>query len=471
MKKHFNIVAAFSVICLCLLSEPAGLYATTVDSLDGSGNETQSTARLSADNSLKELSLSSGSLSPAFYYSTTKYTASVPNDVTSVTVNAKVSNSKAVIESITGYENLVVGENTIKVIVVAENGEKAIYTIVVTRLAEGASTPQSNSTASNQEESVGEDEPTADNEQNGNTENTDGNQQQDSFILNLGDRFLIAVGDSYFIPTEAPAEMVPDYITPVELQLNDEVTLPAFQYIDAEGSVPVLETDFYLIFGLGDDGAYGWYQYDRKDRSVQRYIERAVAQSTDADTLALQQSVILYANQAEQLSQKIRLMTYVFLFIVVILLIIMFSVLWSRRDRDYEDDIFDDADDRTDEETIKKEEKEEKELSLIIEPRKTVQLDEANLDSSQEDEEEPDNYEQRSPKKIKRKDSLLAYLGLDDDLPLDYGEEIDDEADIDNTGMQEKKKADLKLEKKKRKHSDEEEDNSENDDIEFIDLN
>ena len=56
-------------------------------------------------------------------------------------------------------------------------------------------------------------------------------------------------------------------------------------------------------------------------------------------------------------------------------------------------------------------------------------------------------------------------------MPLDYGEEIDDEADIDNTGMKEKKKADLKMEKKKRKHSDEEEDNSENDDIEFIDLN
>jgi hypothetical protein len=35
--------------------------------------------------------------------------------------------------------------------------------------------------------------------------------------------------------------------------------------------------------------------------------------------------------------------------------------------------------------------------------------------------------QRKSTKKKKRRDSILAYLGLDDDLPLDYGDVIEDE--------------------------------------------
>jgi len=91
---------------------------------------------MSADNSLKELILSEGALSPAFAGNVVNYTASVPGNVTEVEVEAATSNRNATIESITGNTDLQVGLNTIKVVVKAENGALATYTIELTREAE-----------------------------------------------------------------------------------------------------------------------------------------------------------------------------------------------------------------------------------------------------------------------------------------------------------------------------------------------
>ncbi len=97
-----------------------------------SDGETQEPQK-SADNSLKSLTISPGTLSPTFKGSTTKYTASVSEDVTSIAVDAQVSNSKATVESVTGNTDLQMGENTIRIVVKAENGTTATYTITVTR--------------------------------------------------------------------------------------------------------------------------------------------------------------------------------------------------------------------------------------------------------------------------------------------------------------------------------------------------
>ena len=102
----------------------------------GSNNNTGSntnTAALSADNSLKALTISPGTLSPAFKGSTTKYTATVDNSVTSIAVSATPVNEKATIESVTGNTNLAVGANVVQIVVKAENGTTATYKITVTR--------------------------------------------------------------------------------------------------------------------------------------------------------------------------------------------------------------------------------------------------------------------------------------------------------------------------------------------------
>ena len=126
MKRKVRFIAA--LFCMgCLVTEPAA-------DIKAAGIQVAAAqTTLSADNSLEVLSLSAGTLSPDFTGKTVQYTATVPNDVTSVTVTAIPVNEFATVQSITGNDNLQVGTNTIKVVVKAQNGALAQYTITLTR--------------------------------------------------------------------------------------------------------------------------------------------------------------------------------------------------------------------------------------------------------------------------------------------------------------------------------------------------
>ncbi|MFZ5814412.1 MAG: tandem-95 repeat protein [Bacillota bacterium] len=81
---------------------------------------------------LIELSLSRGTLEPAFDPAVTEYTATVENFVESVTVHARPGDGRSKV-LIDGGEELQVGSNLIQVLVIAENGERKMYRITVTR--------------------------------------------------------------------------------------------------------------------------------------------------------------------------------------------------------------------------------------------------------------------------------------------------------------------------------------------------
>lgn len=85
---------------------------------------------------LKSLSLSEGTLSPAFSSGRTSYTAKVKYEVTSCKVFATATDAKATV-AVGGKEALAVGKNTRTVTVTAQNGTQKTYTIVITRLKEG----------------------------------------------------------------------------------------------------------------------------------------------------------------------------------------------------------------------------------------------------------------------------------------------------------------------------------------------
>ncbi|TYQ15366.1 UNVERIFIED_CONTAM: Ca2+-binding RTX toxin-like protein [Acetivibrio alkalicellulosi] len=99
----------------------------------------------SSNANLSELSLSNGTLSPEFASGTTSYTASVANVVSSITVtptkeeaNASIKVNDVVVTSgqASGAINLNVGENTITVVVTAQDGTTLkTYTVIVTRAA------------------------------------------------------------------------------------------------------------------------------------------------------------------------------------------------------------------------------------------------------------------------------------------------------------------------------------------------
>lgn len=86
----------------------------------------------SSDAVLSDITILGHSFSPDFDSSITKYTLTVPNNVTSLNVSAKAHESHADYE-VTGADKLEVGQNIVKVICTAENGNKKTYTFVVTR--------------------------------------------------------------------------------------------------------------------------------------------------------------------------------------------------------------------------------------------------------------------------------------------------------------------------------------------------
>lgn len=108
------------------------------------------------DNSLQTLSINPGTLSPEFSYDTTRYTASVDYNVTSVEVSAIPTDENSQVVGISGNENLTVGENTIEVDIQASNGVIAAYYIDVTRQDEAAEVSGSATTSSGTGMSAGE---------------------------------------------------------------------------------------------------------------------------------------------------------------------------------------------------------------------------------------------------------------------------------------------------------------------------
>ena len=90
----------------------------------------------SSDADLSGLSLSAGTLTPAFNAATTSYTASVATGISTVTVTATKSHADAsVAQSPTNPVDLSVGATPITVTVTAEDGTTKAYTVTVTRAA------------------------------------------------------------------------------------------------------------------------------------------------------------------------------------------------------------------------------------------------------------------------------------------------------------------------------------------------
>mgnify|MGYP000178807400 FL=1 len=117
------------------------------DNKDNSGSNTGNDSNVNKDNENKEekkssnaslgsLVISAGTLSPEFSAATKDYTATVDYSCSSLAVTANPADSKASVTSVTGNDSLEVGENTVSVVVTAEDGSTSTYNIVVTRRAE-----------------------------------------------------------------------------------------------------------------------------------------------------------------------------------------------------------------------------------------------------------------------------------------------------------------------------------------------
>ena len=112
----------------------SGTFVSNKVPVDIGGDSTVTVSAGSDNAYLSSLSLGADvTLTPEFKKDNMDYTASVDYDVASVTVTATPEDANATVE-VTGGDSLMVGENTITVMVMAENGINSMtYTVTVTR--------------------------------------------------------------------------------------------------------------------------------------------------------------------------------------------------------------------------------------------------------------------------------------------------------------------------------------------------
>ena len=336
----------------------------------------------SSDNSLKSLTISPGTLSPSFKYSTTKYTATVASNVTSVVVDARVSNSKATVESVTGNTDLKVGENTIKITVKAENGTIAVYTITVTRSAGTAENPGETPKPPTEEpedkdividgvsytvsdklpdQTLPEEFTKGSVTYNGKeveaysfpyqnlrllylTPSESSSAASDFYFYNEEQKQFfpyinITVGQIYILvlPTSYNTGILPDGYQETEVVIGSH-TVSAYQLTAdsaaAEGADGQMANEFYLIYGVDKDGTPGWYQYDADNMSAQRFNEAAYAgDSKDASKYIEAYNGLLDKYNLEKHRDRIIMAALIFALVVAIIAIINI-LIFGRKGKD-----------------------------------------------------------------------------------------------------------------------------------------
>ena len=372
-------------------------------------------AALSADNSLKALTISPGTLSPAFKGSTTKYTATVDNSVTSIAVSATPVNEKATIESVTGNTNLAVGANVVKIVVKAENGTTATYKITVTRQAAGTTGSETTTTGGeNGDNGNGDSETPEDTEEVDTTEtpvsaadvviNNTTYHIADNFTeeqipadfteatvnfrgaecrgltFNKGTisliyletdnvdattgRFFIydetrdvvydfmkftAGESSYAIPLLAPLDSVlPESYVQVSLQMPENTVMTAYQLPVEDGEET---SDFYIFYGVNQDGTEGWYQYDAAEGTYQRVNGNITetADSSSDDLAALQSEYDELSKKYKDAKSFSRNMIAVLIFVLAIAVVIILNIVLFGRKKKGKDELLEDDDPEVDE--------------------------------------------------------------------------------------------------------------------------
>ena len=383
------------------------------------------TAALSADNSLKALTISPGTLSPAFKGSTTKYTATVDNSVTSIAVSATPVNEKATIESVTGNTNLAVGANVVQIVVKAENGTTATYKITVTRQAAGTTGSETTTTGGeNGDDGNVDSETPEDTEEVDTTEtpvsaadvviNNTTYHIADNFTeeqipadfteatvhfrgtecrgltFNKGTisliyletdnvdattgRFFIydetrdvvydfmkftAGESSYVIPLLAPLDSVlPESYVQVSLQMPENTVMTAYQLPVEDGEEA---SDFYIFYGVNQDGTEGWYQYDAAEGTYQRVNGNITetADSSSDDLAALQSEYDELSKKYKDAKSFSRNMIAVLIFVLAIAVVIILNIVLFGRKKKGKDELLEDNDSENEESEYESDEEDE----------------------------------------------------------------------------------------------------------------
>jgi clumping factor A len=348
------------------------------DNKDNTGNDSNSNkdnenkeGKKSSNASLGSLVISAGTLSPEFSAATKDYTATVDYSCSSLAVTANPADSKASVTSVTGNDSLEVGENTVSVVVTAEDGSTSTYNIVVTRRAEDD--PENadkqdnwkkfniNGTEWNMVNDIPEDvvpegfehsKTVIDGLEYNTLHGTFGDitlvyLQSESgnglFVYdaaqNAAYEFVRINSESHFIVVLLPkVDDVPEGYNEVSLSIEGKGVATAYQ-TKAEKTDDKTK-DFYLVYAINDNGESGWYTYDSVDGTYMRT-------ELSTPTVAQEENDTTKSELVPGIANKYLVLAAILVLVIVILLLLLIvSAVKNRKYKamDYNDDD-DDVDD------------------------------------------------------------------------------------------------------------------------------
>ena len=275
----------------------------------------------STDNNLASLSISPGTLSPAFSPNVTKYTSSVGADCAHLVVSAKANDSNATV-SVSGTR-MDPGNNTTTITVTAQSGDKKVYTIYTTK-AEGETESSSENESEGETEvkeqvvkiddaaynisSDFEEHPlpsgyeAVDYEYNETTikagkgvntklilvylESSDSNGKSGFYIYD-------SVAKTFTLYTEVAQPEVTYVILPITDSMEKPTGLALTDYnINGVTARVMMSSDrsYCVFYGISSTGKTGWFRYDCTDKTIQSYVE-PVSHSVEVNNQATKQSV------------------------------------------------------------------------------------------------------------------------------------------------------------------------------------
>lgn len=353
------------------------------DNKDNSGSNTGNDSNANKDNENKEekkssnaslgsLVISAGTLSPEFSAATKDYTATVDYSCSSLAVTANPADLKASVTSVTGNDSLEVGENTVSVVVTAEDGSTSTYNIVVTRRAEDD--PENadkqdnwkkfdiNGTEWTMVNDIPEDvvpegfehsKTVIDGLEYNTLHGTFGDitlvyLQSESgnglFVYdaaqNTAYEFVRINSESHFIVVLLPkVDDVPEGYNEISLSIEGKGVATAYQ-TKVEKSDDQTK-DFYLVYAINDNGESGWYTYDSVDGTYMRT-------ELSTPTVAQEENDTTKSELVPGIANKYLVLAAILVLVIVILLLLLIvSAVKNRKYKamDYHDDVDDAAED------------------------------------------------------------------------------------------------------------------------------
>lgn len=219
-----------------------------------------SASKSASDNAdLKSLKVSPGKLSPAFDNKITSYTVDLKYEEDKLVLSAVAEDENADV-TIDGNEKLAVGNNKLGIKVKAESG--AVKEYIITAVRQEA--------ASQETDEINETDESETDKDNGSEEYNDITDKSTEIgklvLIRNGDELYIQNGYRYRVLVPGEDTAIPDGYIKTSLILDSE-TVTAFTPSNN------LDSDFLLLYVMNEDGETGFYQYDRREATLQRYVK------------------------------------------------------------------------------------------------------------------------------------------------------------------------------------------------------